>query len=88
MGTAGMILGIAAIVITVIPIIPLDAMIAGLMALAGLPLSIVGFRNARRRNTGVQQAIAGIVTNLIALALLIGRLLAAIAFILGGATLA
>ena len=88
MGTAGMILGIAAIVIIALPIFPLDSIIAGLMALVGLPLSIVGYRNGRRRNSGVQQAIAGIVTNLIALALLVGRVLATIAFILGGATLA
>ena len=88
MGTAGMILGIVAIVIIVLPIFPMDSIIAGLMALVGLPLSGVGYRNGRRRNTGVQQAIAGIVTNLIALALLLGQLLAAMAFILGGATLA
>ena len=88
MGTAGMILGIVAIVIIVLPIFPMDSIIAGLMALVGLPLSGVGYRNGRRRNAGVQQAIAGIVTNLIALALLLGRLLATIAFILGGATLA
>ena len=65
MGIAGMILGILAIIFVWIPVIGL---IAVPMVAVGLPLSIVGFRNARRNNTGAGMAIAGMVTNIVAVA--------------------
>ena len=65
MGIAGMILGILAIIFVWIPVIGL---IAIPMVAVGLPLSIVGFRNARRLNTGAGMAIAGMVTNIVAVA--------------------
>ena len=84
MGAAGMVLGILAIVFIVMPFAPLDEIIAGLMAVAGLPLSIIGYRDARRRNAEAGLAIAGIVTNLIAVAMLIGWLLLAAALLISG----
>ena len=69
MGVAGMILGTLAIILVWIPLIGL---IAIPMIAVGLPLSIAGYRNARRHNTGVGTARAGIATNTVAI--LIGAL--------------
>ena len=63
MGIAGMVLGILAIVFVWIP---WTGLIAVPLAAVGLPLSIAGFRNARRENTGAGMAIAGMVTNIVA----------------------
>lgn len=68
MGIAGMILGILAIVFVWIPFIGL---IAVPMVAVGLPLSIAGFRNARRHDTGSGMAIAGMVTNIVAMAVIL-----------------
>ena len=81
MGIAGMILGILAIIFVWIPVIGL---IAIPMVAVGLPLSVVGFRNARRLNTGAGMAIAGMVTNIVAVAgILLWMLLVGAAVLFG-----
>ena len=78
MGIAGMILGILAIILSVSPlsglVIPLVGLVLStLMVAVGLPLSIAGFRSARRYVTGAGTvfAIAGLTTNVIAAAMLL-----------------
>ena len=69
MGIAGMILGILAVVFAVIPIIGWIISIPCLMV--GLPLSIIGFSQNRKRGRGYGMAIAGIITNIVAIAVVI-----------------
>lgn len=69
MGIAGMILGILAVVFAVIPIIGWIISIPCL--LVGLPLSIIGFFQNRKRGRGYGMAIAGIVTNIVAIVVVI-----------------
>ena len=83
MGIAGMILGILAIIFVWIPFIGL---IAIPMVAIGLPLSIIGFRNARRQDTGAGMAIAGMVTNIVAMAVILLWMLIFGAVFLGTAT--
>ena len=64
MGTAGMLLGILSIILAALPFIGL---IAIPMIAVGLPLSIAGYRNARRHNTGAGTARAGMATNTVAI---------------------
>jgi hypothetical protein len=68
MNIAGMVLGIIAVILVWIPFVGL---ISIPMVLVGLPLSFFGFRGSRRRGAGVGIAIAGLTTNLIALAVII-----------------
>ena len=56
--------------------------IALIMVAVGLPLSIVGFRAARRAETGAGMAIAGIVLNVVALGI-IGLVIAFLGSIIG-----
>ena len=63
MGIAGMVLGILAVIFVWVPVYGL---ISIPMVAVGLPLSIVGFRNARREGAGAGIAIAGMVTNIVA----------------------
>ena len=64
MGIAGMILGILAVVFAIIPIF--GWIISIPCVLVGLPLSIIGLIQNRRRGQGYGMAIAGIVTNSLA----------------------
>ena len=66
LATAGMVLGIVALAIVWIPFLGLLALPT---ALVGAPLSAVGFARARRVHVNRGQAIAGLATNLVALAL-------------------
>lgn len=63
-----MILGILAIIIVWIPIV---GVIAWPFIIIGLPLSAIGFAQARKRGQGSGMAIAGIVMNIIALVIAI-----------------
>ena len=63
-----MILGILAMVFLWIPFV--GAFIALIMVAVGLPLSIVGFRSARREGQGAGMSIAGMVLNIVALAII------------------
>lgn len=67
--TAGMVLGIIAAALSIIPII---SIIALPVALVGAPLAGVGFARARRVRVGNAQAIAGIALNVVAVLLWIG----------------
>ena len=69
MGIAGMILGILAVVFAIIPIIGWIISIPCL--LIGLPLSIIGLLQNRKRGHGYGMAIAGIVTNVVAIVVVI-----------------
>ena len=69
MGIAGMILGILAVVFAIIPIIGWIISIPCL--LIGLPLSIIGLLQNRKRSHGYGMAIAGIVTNVVAIVVVI-----------------
>ena len=69
MGIAGMILGILAVVFAIIPIIGWIISIPCL--LVGLPLSIFGLMQNRKRGQGYSMAIAGIVTNVVAIVVVI-----------------
>ena len=69
MGIAGMILGILAVVFAIIPIF--GWIIAIPCLLLGLPLSIIGLIQNRRRDQGYGMAIAGIVTNCLAVVVII-----------------
>ena len=62
MGIAGMILGILAVVFAIIPIF--GWIIAIPCLLLGLPLSIIGLIQNRRRGHGYGMAIAGIIYQL------------------------
>ena len=67
MGIAGMTLGILAVILVWIP----PAIIVAIpLAAVGLPLSLAGFRRARRNNggAGASMATAGITLNLFAAA--------------------
>ena len=68
MGIAGMILGILAMIVVWIPVI---GIVAIPMVTAGLPLSLVGLRRARRDNEGAGMAIAGITLNIVAAAVIL-----------------
>ena len=69
MGIAGMILGILAVVFAIIPIF--GWIISIPCVLVGLPLSIIGLIQNRRRGQGYGMAIAGIVTNSLAVIVVI-----------------
>ena len=83
MGTAGMVLGILAVVFFWVPVLNF------VLIAVGLPLSIVGLVVGRQRGEPVGMAIAGIVLNCIPLAiniiilLIIGSLLGILAAALG-----
>ena len=68
MNIAGMVLGIIAVVLVWIPFV---GIISIPMVLVGLPLSFFGLRTSRKSRQGVGIAIAGLTTNLIALAVII-----------------
>ena len=68
MGIAGMILGILAMIVVWIPVI---GIVAIPMVAAGLPLSLVGLRRARRDNEGAGMAVAGITLNIVAAAVIL-----------------
>ena len=80
MGIAGMILGILAIILVWVP---LAGIVAIPLVAVGLPLSLAGFRNARRNNDGGGMAIAGITLNIVAAAVILLWLVACGA-LLGG----
>ena len=69
MGIAGMILGILAVVFAIIPIIGWIISIPCL--LIGLPLSIIGLLQNRKRGHGYGMAMAGVVTNVVAIVVVI-----------------
>ena len=69
MGIAGMVLGILAVIFAVIPIFGWIISIPCLMV--GLPLSIIGFTQNRKRGRGYGMAIAGIITNIVAIAVVV-----------------
>lgn len=69
MGIAGMVLGIIAVIFVWIPFV--GPFIAVPCFMVGLPLSAVAFFQGRKNNTGVGMAIAGLVTNLVALVVII-----------------
>ena len=83
MGTAGMVLGILAVVFFWVPILN------WLLIIVGLPLSIAGLLVGKSRNEPVGMAIAGIVLNCIplvisiAIVILIGSFLGLLAGLLG-----
>lgn len=66
MATSGMVLGIIAAALGIIPIVSIAALP---VALVGLPLSGVGFWKARDRDIGKGASIAGIALNIVALGL-------------------
>lgn len=68
MGIAGMILGILAMIFVWIPLV---GIIAIPMVAVGLPLSVAGLIIARRNDDGAGTAIAGMVTNVIAAAIIL-----------------
>ena len=69
MGIAGMMLGILAVVFAIIPIFGWIISIPCL--LLGLPLSIIGLIQNRRRGQGYGMAITGIITNSLAVVVVI-----------------
>ena len=70
MGIAGMVLGILAIITVWIPLV---GIVAIPLVAVGLPMSLAGFRSARRNNdgAGTGMAIAGITLNLVAAAIIL-----------------
>ena len=68
MSFAGMVLGIVAVTLAWIPII---GVVSIPLVLVGMPLSIIGFRQRRRRGAGLGVAAAGLVTNSVALVFII-----------------
>ena len=68
-GVAGMVLGIVGLVFSFIPVF--GSFVAFPCVAVGLPLSSVGFYQARKSGTGMGMPIAGITTNLIAIVILI-----------------
>lgn len=69
MGIAGMVLGIVAIVFGVVP----GGWVLSLFLVpVGLPLSCVGFYRNRKAGQGSGMSIAGMATNIVALALIAG----------------
>lgn len=66
MATSGMVLGIIAAALSIIPIISIVALP---VAVVGLPLAGVGFAKSRNTGVGKGASIAGIATNLAALAI-------------------
>ena len=81
MGIAGMILGILAMIFLWIPFV--GGVIALLMVAVGLPLSGAGLRSARRNGAGAGMAIAGIVLNVVALAIILVAVAACGSLVLG-----
>ena len=75
MDIAGMVLGILAIVFVWAPLGGAPEWITVLLAVVGLPLSIAAYQNARRNATRIGIAIAGMVTNIVAAAMFLGRYL-------------
>ena len=73
MDIAGMVLGILAIVFVWTPFGGAPEWISAPLVVVGLPLSIVAYQNARRQATRSGIAIAGMVTNIVAAAMLLGR---------------
>ena len=73
MDIAGMVLGILAIVFVWTPFGGAPEWASAPLVVVGLPLSMVSFQNARRNNTRSGIAIAGMVTNIVAAAMLLGR---------------
>ena len=67
MGIAGMILGILAMIFVWIPVV---GIIAIPLVAVGLPLSLAGLIIARRNDDGAGMAIAGLVTNVLAAAII------------------
>ena len=67
MGIAGMILGILAMIFVWIPLV---GIIAIPLVAVGLPLSLAGLIIARRHDDGAGMAIAGLVTNVLAAAII------------------
>lgn len=65
MGIAGMILGIAGLVYSIIPIY--GALISGPLVCVGLPLSGVAFFQSRKSKTPLGIPIAGLATNIVAI---------------------
>ena len=68
MGIAGMVLGIVALVFVWIPFV---GVISIPLIIVGLPLSGVALYQGRQNETGTGMAIAGLVTNAIALIVVI-----------------
>ena len=81
MGIAGMILGILAMIFLWIPLV--GGAIALIAVAFGLPLSGAGLRSARRNGTGSGMAIAGIVLNVVALAIILVAVAACGSLVLG-----
>ena len=75
MDIAGMVLGILAIVFVWAPLGGAPEWITVPLVVVGLPLSIGAFQNARRNGTRSGIAIAGMVTNIVAAVMLLGRYL-------------
>ena len=80
MGIAGMVLGILAMVFLWIPFV--GWIIALIMVAVGLPLSVVGFRKARREGEGAGMSITGMVLNIVAIGI-IGLVIVAFGSLLG-----
>ena len=72
MSTAGMILGINAVLLACIPV--LGAVVAPPFIAAGLPLSVVGLFRNKNRGQGFHMALAGIITNILALVVILTRM--------------
>ena len=70
MNVAGMILGIIAVIFAFIPV--LGAFFAVPCLVIGLPLSAVDFVKKKRLGEGLGMAIAGMVTSIIALVMVVG----------------
>ena len=75
MDIAGMALGILAIVSVWTPLGEIPGWITVPLVVVGLPLSVAAYQNARRNATRIGIAIAGMATNLVAAAMLLGRYL-------------
>ena len=68
MNIAGMVLGIIAIMFAWIPVV---GFVSIPFVAVGLPLSYFGLRKSKRKKAGVGMAVAGLVTNLIALVVIV-----------------